>query len=58
VRTKHKDKVKTVAFLTEMRRAVPTSDEEGIQAHIEAFQKVQDLLEKKKQKMKEYKDAK
>ena len=34
VRTKHKDRVKTVAFLTEMRRAVPTADEEAIQAHI------------------------
>lgn len=40
VRTKHKDKVRTVAFLTEMRRAVPTADEEAIQSHIEAFQKV------------------
>ena len=40
VRTKHKDKVKTVAFLTEMRRAVPSSDEEAIQAHVEVFQKV------------------
>ena len=30
VRTKHKDKVRTVGFLTEMKRAVPTADEETI----------------------------
>jgi hypothetical protein len=27
VRTKHKERMKTVAFMTEMRRAVPTADE-------------------------------
>ena len=58
VRTKHKDRVKTVAFQTEMRRAVPTADEEEIKAHIETFQKVQELLEKKKELMKKYKEAK
>jgi hypothetical protein len=57
VRTKHKDRVKTVAFLTEMRRAVPTADEESIQQHIQMFQKMQDLIELKKQKMKEYKEV-
>ena len=40
VRTKHKDRVKTVAFLTEMRRAVPTADEDEIKQHVEVFSKV------------------
>lgn len=37
VRTKHKERVKTVAFMNEMRRAVPTADEETIKEHIEIF---------------------
>jgi len=40
VKTKHNDRVKTVAFLTEMKRAVPTADEESIKEHIETFQNV------------------
>ena len=52
VKTKHKDKVRTVAFLTEMKRAVPTADEETIQEHIETYEKVQELVEKKKELMK------
>jgi len=44
IRTKHKDKVNTVAFVTEMRRAVPTADEEEIRAHIDRFLKLQDML--------------
>ena len=40
IKTKHNDKVKTVAFLTEMKRAVPTIDEDTIKAHIETFQSV------------------
>lgn len=57
MRTKHKERVKTVAFLTEMKRAVPMADEESIQTHIEVFQKVQELLEKKKGLMKQYKEV-
>jgi len=34
VRTKHGNKVKTVGFMTEMRRAVPTADEDEIKKHI------------------------
>ena len=52
VRTKHKERVKTVAFMTEMRRAVPTADEDTIKEHVEAFQKMQDMIEKKKDLMK------
>lgn len=37
VRTKHKERVKTVAFMTEMRRAVPTLDEDDINGHIESY---------------------
>jgi len=48
VRTKHKERVKTVAFMTEMRRAVPTADEETIKEHIDVFQKMQDMIERKK----------
>ena len=44
--------------MTEMRRAVPTADEDTIKEHIETFQKVQDLIEKKKDLMKQYKEAK
>ena len=58
MRTKHKERVKTVAFMTEMRRAVPTADEEAIQEHIETFERVQELLEKKKDLMRQYKNAK
>lgn len=45
VRTKHKERVKTVAFMTEMRRSVPTADEDQIKDHIEVFQKIQDALD-------------
>lgn len=38
VKTKHKDRVRTVGFLTEMKRAVPTADEETIQEHIETYE--------------------
>jgi hypothetical protein len=58
VRTKHKERVKTVAFMTEMRRAVPTADEETIKEHIDVFQKMQDMIERKKELMKQYKEAK
>ena len=58
VRTKHKERMKTVAFMTEMRRAVPTADEEMIKEHIEVFTKVQEMVEKKKQLLKEYKEIK
>lgn len=34
IKTKHKDRVNTVAFLNEMRRAVGTLDEEEIKNHI------------------------
>lgn len=44
--------------MTEMRRAVPTADEETIKEHVEAFQKMQDMIEKKKDLMKQYKEAK
>ena len=37
VRTKHHERVNTVAFLTEMRRAVPTEDEDSIKKHIQDF---------------------
>ena len=58
IKTKHKDRVKTVAFMNEMRRAVPTIDEEGIQEHVETFLKIQAQVEKKKELMKKYKEAK
>lgn len=44
--------------MTEMRRAVPTADEESIKEHIDAFQKVQNMIERKKELMKQYKEAK
>lgn len=44
--------------MTEMRRAVPTADEETIQEHIETYNKITELIEKKKDLMKQYKDAK
>ena len=31
IKTKHKDKMTTVAFLTDMRRAVPMMDEDEVQ---------------------------
>lgn len=52
MKTKHKDKVRTVGFLQEMRRAVPTSDEDSIQEHIETYEKVMEFIEKKKDLMK------
>ena len=33
IKTKHKDRLGTVAFMTEMRRAVPTIDEDEIKSH-------------------------
>ena len=50
--------MKTVAFMTEMRRAVPTADEESIKEHVETYGKVQEMLEKKKLLLKEYKEIK
>ena len=58
IRTKHNDKVKTVAFLTDMKRAVPTADEESIKAHIQTFQNVQELIERKKKLLQDYKEVK
>lgn len=58
VRTKHKERVKTVAFMTEIRRACPTIDEDEIHEHIINFQRIQDYVEKKKELMKQYKEAK
>jgi hypothetical protein len=58
IKTKHKDKVNTVAFITEMRRAVPSIDEEEIQNHLKVYQNVQGMLSKKKTLMTEYKEEK
>jgi hypothetical protein len=44
--------------MNEMRRAVPTADEEMIKEHIEVFTKVQEMVERKKQLLKEYKEIK
>lgn len=44
--------------MNEMRRAVPTADEETIKEHIETFTKVQDMVDKKKSLLKEYKEIK
>ena len=33
IKTKHKDKVDTIAFMTELRRAVANQDEESIRSH-------------------------
>ena len=47
-----------MAFMTEMRRAVPTADEESVKEHVENYTKVQEMLEKKKLLLKEYKEIK
>jgi hypothetical protein len=44
--------------MTEMRRAVPSADEDTIKDHIDTFTKVQEMLEKKKLLLKEYKEIK
>lgn len=41
-----------------MKRAVPTADEESIKAHVQTFQHVQELIEKKKKLLQEYKELK
>ena len=58
VKTKHKDRMKTVAFMNDMRGSVPTEDEDSIRQHIEVFEQVTEMIERKKQLMKEYKDQK
>lgn len=37
VKTKHKEKVNTIAFMTEMRRAVPSIDEDEIKSHVKQY---------------------
>jgi len=34
IKTKHKDKFETIAFMTELRRAIATVDEDEIKNHI------------------------
>jgi hypothetical protein len=41
-----------------MRRAVPSSSEDEIKAHVETYQQVQQLVEKKKVLLAEYKEKK
>ena len=45
IKTKHKDRVGTVAFMTEMRRACPTLDEDSIKTHCKQFQLMQSMVE-------------
>lgn len=58
IKTKHKDRLQTVAFMTEMRRAVPSIDEDEINNHVAVFIEVEALLAQKKSLMSEYKQAK
>lgn len=44
--------------MTEIRRAVPTEDEDSVKKHIEDFNNVQELTEKKKELVKKYKEIK
>jgi len=48
IRTKHNGKTQTVAFITEISRALPTLNEEEISKHIDAYEFYFSLSEKKK----------
>ena len=51
IKTKHKDKFETIAFMTELRRAIATVDEDEIKNHISQFKQMIKLVEKKKSLM-------
>lgn len=48
IRTKYKSGSVTLAFLNDMRRAVPNADEISVREHVRAYQKYIDLTEEKK----------
>lgn len=57
VRTKMGNKM-TVAFITAMRRAVPTADEISVRAHFDAHSNYLKMVEDKKELIAKYKQAK
>jgi len=48
----------TVAFITAMRRAVPTADEVNVRAHFDAHSNYLKMVEDKKELISKYKQAK
>lgn len=40
VKTKHKDRTNTIAFLRDVKGAVPTESEESIKSHLDVFNKI------------------
>lgn len=58
IRTKHNGKTGTVAFVTEISRALPTIKEEDINKHIDSYDLFLCLSDKKKELLKEYKELK
>jgi len=58
IRTKHGGKTTTVAFMTELMRAVADLTDDKIFAHIKAYDTYLELSERKKDLLAEYKEAK
>ena len=58
IKTKHNDRLKTIAFLKDMQGAVPTESETSVRQHVEIYQKLIGLQEDKKKLMKDYREAK
>ena len=49
IRTQHNNKINTMAFMTELMRAVPGLDDEKVQEHIRAYDLYLMLTDSKKQ---------
>ena len=55
IRTKFKNGSITLAFLNDMRRAVPNEDEIGVREHVRSHQKYLEYTEEKKDLIVKYK---
>jgi hypothetical protein len=58
IRTQHNNKTNTMAFATELMRAVPGLDEEKVHEHVNQYDLYLLLTDSKKQLLLQYKDAK
>lgn len=58
IRTKHNNKTNTVAFMTELMRAVPDLDEDKIREHVQSYDLYLTLNDQKKELLAKYKEAK
>lgn len=58
MKTRHNDRTNTVAFLRDVKGAVPTESEQSIKQHLDVFNQVAKYVQQKKDLMKQYKEIK